>query len=289
MISSDNVDSSGQVSFDAVALHPHDDTPFSLSDSGNPLFETSFLSPDDVLLGRDALQRNIELLEDGSQRLAEVPYYTATFHKKERVNGQMYGPQVTSLKLRHKPFSVYMKWSVGDKGREVLYRDGKNNGKMLVRIGGWKGRLLPALNLDPRGSTAMKKSRYPITNLGVGNLMEILVRTRRLDLERDCGYRAWMKDSQMVKDRDCYQFELEYENPSFSSVYRKTVQYIDKETSIPIFIKNYTWPQFVADVDMDRLDESTMIEFYYYENLNLHANLTTSDFERSNKAYHFNR
>ena len=241
------------------------------------------------LQGREALQRNLELLEEGSRKLESIPYYTATFYKQERVHGELCDNQVVELKLRQQPFSVYMKWLAGDTGQELLYVDGDNNDNLLVRIGGWKGRLLPALNIDPFGSTAMKKSRYPVTELGVGCLTTTLIRDRRLDLQKKCGYRATLSPFHQCNERDCYYFELEYEHPSLSSIYRKTVQYIDQEWSLPIYIKNYTWPQCVSNVDRSQLDESTLIEFYSYADLDLKAKLAESDFSRANKSYRFKR
>jgi hypothetical protein len=241
------------------------------------------------LQGREALKRNLELLEKGSRKLQSIPYYTATFYKQERVKGELYGNQVVRLKLRQQPFSVYMKWLAGDTGQELLYVDGCNNDNLLVRVGGWKGRILPALNIDPHGATAMKKSRYPVTELGVGRLAATLIKDRRLDLQRGCGYRTRLSRIHKCNERDCYYFELEYEHPSLSSIYRKTVQYIDMELSLPIYIKNYTWPQCVSDVDMSQLDESTLIEFYSYADLDMEAKLADSDFTRANKTYRFKR
>jgi hypothetical protein len=241
------------------------------------------------LQGKDAILRNLELLEEGSRKLQSILYYTATFYKQERVNGELCENQVVQLKLRQEPFSVYMKWLAGATGQELLYIDGCNNGNLLVRIGGWKGRMLPALNIDPHGSTAMKTSRYPVTQLGVGRLAATLMRDRRRDLQRESGYFATLNQLQKCNERDCYYFELEYEHPSHSPTYRKTVQYIDKERSLPIYIKNYTWPQCVSDVDLSRLDESTLIEFYSYVDLDLEAKLADSDFSRTNTSYRFKR
>ncbi|MCH7990332.1 MAG: DUF1571 domain-containing protein [Planctomycetes bacterium] len=243
----------------------------------------------DELQGREAILRNLELLEEGSRKLESIPYYTATFYKQERVNGELCENQVVQLKLRQEPFSVYMKWLVGDTGQELLYVDGCNNDNLLVRMGGWKGRMLPALNIDPHGSTAMKKSRYPVTELGVGRLAATLIRDRRLDLQREYGYRATLSQFHKCNERDCYYFELEYTHQSLSSIYRKTVQYIDKELSLPIYIKNYTWPQCVNNVDKCQLDQSTLIEFYSYADLDLEAKLADSDFSRANTSYRFKR
>ena len=70
-------------------------------------------------------------------------------------------------KIRHEPFSVYMKWLSGDRGRQLIYVDGQNDGKLLVQPGGIKGRLTGVLSLDPSGTLAMSDSRYPIQTAGL--------------------------------------------------------------------------------------------------------------------------
>ncbi len=69
------------------------------------------------------------------------PDYTCTFYKQERIGSELGDGQSIELKMRHKPFSVYMKWLSGDKGREVLYVDGVDDNRMTVHPGGWKARI----------------------------------------------------------------------------------------------------------------------------------------------------
>ncbi len=132
-----------------------------------------------TLTGRMALLMNMLLLEKGCRYLETVPDYTATFSKQEFVGGTLSDNQVINLKCRHQPFSVYMKWLVGDKGQELLYVDGQNEEKMLVKMGGLKGRLVPTLKLDPLGSLAMQESRYPITKAGIKALAETIIDFRK--------------------------------------------------------------------------------------------------------------
>ncbi|RXL65447.1 DUF1571 domain-containing protein, partial [Citrobacter sp. AAK_AS5] len=73
--------------------------------------------------------------------------YTGTLVKRERINGQLLGYEYADIKVRHRqvrsgqtavPFSVYVKFlAPADlEGREVLYVEGKNNGKLIARRGG---------------------------------------------------------------------------------------------------------------------------------------------------------
>src|SRR5260221_10550891 len=89
---------------------------------------------------RLALKLHVALLELGQQRLEHFPDYTATFIKQERVDGaDLQELQTIQLKIRHKPFGVYMKWlEGGDVGRELLFAEGQYDDKLQVRLGGRK-------------------------------------------------------------------------------------------------------------------------------------------------------
>jgi len=66
---------------------------------------------------RIAMFMNMILLEQGRRRLGEASDYTCTFFKQERLGTELSEGQIMELKMRHKPFSVYMKWLNGEKGR----------------------------------------------------------------------------------------------------------------------------------------------------------------------------
>ena len=240
--------------------------------------------------GQRALLMNLLLLEHGRHKLAQIPSYTATFYKNELVGGSMTGAQVMQLKVRHEPFSVYMKWMIGDKGRELLYVNGQNSGDMLVKVGGWKGKMLPALKLNPTGSVAMNAARYPVTKLGLLELTSELIAYRRKDLENYRGLDCRMVDDQKLNGRKCYCFVLQYENPKVSELYRKTILYIDHELCLPVSIKNYSWPSDEQKkLTGTKFDEATLIEQYAYTKIRLTEKLADAEFDRKNKNYRFAR
>ena len=78
----------------------------------------------------------IQILEKGLEFLSKTPHYTAQFVKKELVNGELLDEQEMEMKVRHAPFSVYLKWVTGEAGREVLYVEGQNDGRMKAHPGG---------------------------------------------------------------------------------------------------------------------------------------------------------
>ena len=240
-----------------------------------------------VMSGRLALLFHLKMLEIGGLKLERISDYTATFVKQERVDGELTDRQVIQIKMRHAPFSIYMKWLVGDKGRQLLYVHGQNNGKMLVQLGGWKSRF-PALKLDPNGKLAMKESRYPITKAGLLELVRTAIDCRRSDLNNMNNVRCRVVEDQKFGKRNCYAFVIEYGSPKASETYRKCITYIDKDLSVPILVKNFAWPDETAAAEDEKsLDESTLVEYYSFSDIKLEPKLANSEFDRKNKIYRF--
>lgn len=234
------------------------------------------------------LERNIALLERGIARLESQSDYAAQFHKVERVDGAMQDEQVIFMKVRHQPFSVYFKWLTGDVGREVLYVDGLNDGKMLVHAGGWKARLLPVLKIDPLGSIALREARHPITRAGLLNLTKTLLENRRTDQVRNKGSVCRAVEGQQFNSRPCWCYVVEYDAPEFNETYRKSVSLIDQELLVPVCIQNYTWPSGKYE-NAAQLDAETLVESYSYTDIVFNQQLADVDFDTKNSAYTFRR
>ena len=68
----------------------------------------------------------------GVGNIQKIQDYSATLAKRERIGGKLLDYEYMFIKLRQKPFSVYMHF-LGPpslKGREVIYVQGQNNGNM---------------------------------------------------------------------------------------------------------------------------------------------------------------
>ncbi len=241
---------------------------------------------EDVLTGRWALMMQTMLLEKGLASFRSVSDYTATLHKQERIGGTLGEVQHVIVKMRHQPFSVYMKWKTFDKGRELIYVEGQNDGNLLVQPGGWKGRLTGTLSLDPHGRMAMSESRHPITEIGLARLAEKLLKYSYINIKRPNGWRCEMHASQKVQGRDCYLFVMKYNSPQVNETYRKSLQYIDKELSLPVRVVNYGWGQ---ETDPETIDEQTLIESYTWSDIRIDQRLASGDFDETNANYRFRR
>lgn len=241
---------------------------------------------------RVALHLHVALLELGRHRIERFPDYSATFFKQEKLDGEdIQEMQICQLKMRHEPFSVYMKWlEGGDVGRQVLYVNELHDGKMLVKLGGRKGTLLPILKLDPDGSLALKEARHPVTEMGLLKLADLIIKYRKRDLSLKQGVRWQMLADQKFLDHDCYCFVVEYDSKEIEPVYRKSITYIDKVHSLPVGVKNFGWPTVDTPLDDPQgFDEATLIENYGYKDLSFETRLSDADFDKANADYKFRR
>lgn len=231
------------------------------------------------------------LLAEASEALQrlrrEIPGYTCTFVKRERVEGKLMPTEQMRLKVRHQktvggavetPFSVYAFYEKSrTRGRELLFIDGQNDGRMLVRNG---GRRLPNLTLfiDPLGSLAMKGNRYPINTIGIEQLLQRLVTIG--SHEKQWGECEVMRTPGItVAGRDCTLIEIKHPVPRPYFQYYLTRIFKDEELVLPIRFEAYLWP----DEDDER---PSLLEQYTYLNLRLEAP-TDRDFDPDNEAYSF--
>jgi hypothetical protein len=232
------------------------------------------------------LQRKMELLQQGRDFLQAIPSYTAQFRKQEVVGRSLLDEQVMFMKYRQQPFSIYLLWSAGDPGREVLYVEGSNNGKLLAHDGGWRARL-PAFSLSPDSSLALRDSRYPITCAGFQGLMEMMLNVHREDLDRDRLASCEIESDVDCEGRPCEAFTTLHRNPEMSPVYRKSITLIDSEWHLPLQTTHFEWPQQGVAADSPELDQTTLIEFYQFSEVDFYPSLDDSDFSRSHPDYHF--
>lgn len=239
------------------------------------------------LSGRYALLMNILMLEKGVEFLSDIHSYTATFSKVERLEDGELEQQTMSLKVRQQPYSVYMKWITGDKGRELIYVDGANDGSMLVKLGGLKGRLLPTLRLDPFGSRAMAECRHPVTSAGIKEAAQELLRFRRKDLTQHEGVECKMLEDQKFDGRTCFCFMIQYKDRTYCADYRRSIVYLEKEHMMPVQICNYQWLDGAEDMSPEELADASICEDYRYTNLKVGLQFADAEFHKDHESYGF--
>ena len=117
--------------------------------------------------------------DDVVESYDHVRDYTALYEKVERAisHGE---PQKIRLSFR-KPLDVRLDW-LGDRStvdQVAVYRAGFNDGKVLARRSGLLGGLAGTIRVDPRDRLALQDSRHPITEVGLGHIIEQVAQDSR--------------------------------------------------------------------------------------------------------------
>lgn len=135
----------------------------------------------------------------------------------------------------------------------------------------------------------MKQSRYPVTDMGLRNLALKIINLRKQDLARASGVHWRLLPNEKCFDRDCVCLLVEYDSPAISAPIRKSLTYIDKELSLPVCVKSFTWPDARSQLKGDQGDDATLIELYGYKDVRFDIGLKDRDFDQSNDEYAFSK
>ncbi|MBN1588235.1 MAG: DUF1571 domain-containing protein [Pirellulales bacterium] len=199
--------------------------------------------------------------------------YSAVLVKRERgTDGKLGEEQWMHIKIRHKPFSVYMLFLKPRnlKGQEVIYVEGANNGNMLAHGTGIKA-ALGTLSLKPTSPIAMRDQHYPITELGLRNLIERLLEVGSNDTRyRECEVKFF--EGAKINQRDCTCIQVVHPVPRRSFLFHMARIYVDRELNVPIRYESYDWPKEPGG-------DPELIEEYTYLNLKINNGFTDSDFD----------
>ncbi len=237
-----------------------------------------------------ALASVLQRAEAAYQRMAtEIHDYTCILTKRERIDGRMQGPETIYLKVRHHqsssalgehPFSVYLRFlrPATLRDREVLYVQGRHDGRMIVRNG---GTVLPFVttSLPPDSAAAMQESRYPITEIGVKTLTRRLIEVGQEKLGDDnCEVRV--VPGARINGRYCTMIQVEHRERREYQDFHFVRVFIDDQLELPVYYVAYDWPR-------DEESPSVLLEEYTYTDIQLNVGLNDRDFDHRNENYLF--
>ena len=211
----------------------------------------------------------------------DVKDYTCVVVKQERIGGTLNPPEFMQGKIRQQPFSVYLKFlkPEADKGREVIYVSGANDGNLVAREGSGLKRAIGFVFLKPNGIVAMQDNRYPITEIGVSNLIDRLIEVGKQDRNfGECEVHFYKNAK--VNKRVCTLIEVIHPKPRTNFRFHKARIYIDDELQVPIRYEAYQWPKVEGE-------EPPLDEAYTYLDMKLNVGLTDADFDYRNPNYRF--
>lgn len=217
------------------------------------------------------LDEPIQLLSKAQQTYTRVKDYTCTLVKQEQVGGKVQPEHVIEMKFRQQPFSVYMKWN-GPRamnGQEVSFVAGRNDNMMRVRSPGIL-RAVGFVSIHPRDPRAVEQSRHTIVEAGIGNLIARCLNDWQK--ERNMNRTQVRVADYMFNKRPCTRLEIVQTEVDPKSYCYRTVMYLDKQTTLPVRIECYDWPQQGGPAGGE------LLEVYSYVNMRFNTGLTDSDF-----------
>jgi hypothetical protein len=214
----------------------------------------------------------LRLLEGMKQAYSLVDHYTAIFLIQERIDQELGPPQRLALKFK-KPLKIYLRWLQGQhEGRQALYPAGVDGNELWVRQPLLVGTV--TVSLDPHSPRARKGSRHPITEVGIGRLLDFIVDNASLALQR--GELTIQAGGQRTTfDRPTQRYRLHFPADPARGYYCMTALIdVDREHRLPIYAEIFDW-------------HGQLVERYGYLDLRLNPGLTDEDFDPKNPAYGF--
>jgi hypothetical protein len=145
-----------------------------------------------------------------------------------------------ALKVRENPFSVALKFNSPYRGRQVIYVEGENDGKMLVKPEGFKA-IVGTLSIDPHGDQALAENRHPITQAGLSSMVRLVLSQWKSELKQED-----LHDVEISEDKStgqtCRKIQVVRSSQTPGIPFHMTCLYLSQETKLPVRIENYDWP-----------------------------------------------
>jgi hypothetical protein len=131
----------------------------------------------------------------------------------------------------------------------------------------------------PDGPMAMQGRRYPLTEIGITNLVRRLVEVGQHDVQYGECEVKYFKDTK-INDRICTMIQVVHPVPRDTFRFYLARLYVDDQLKLPIRFESYLWPQ-------EPDGQPILSEEYTYVDLKLNNGFTDEDFSTKNPKYHF--
>lgn len=226
------------------------------------------------------LMPTLRWAQTGLKSIEQLHGYTARVVKRERVDGKVGDYEYMYVKVRHRPFSVYMYFlgPTNIKGQEVIYVEGANDGKMWAHAVGIRG-MIGTVEIKPTNPLAMAGQRYPITELGIQNLVRRLLEIGEKDTKYGECEVSFLEGAK-IETRPCTCIQVVHPVPRRNFLFHVARIYVDDELNIPIRYEAHDWPK-------GKDGKPELIEEYTYLDFTPNDKLSDSDFDYRNPNYNF--
>jgi len=220
----------------------------------------------------------IRWAETSKAAAEQIRDYTATLQKQENIGGKVQEEQVIDIKVRHRPFSAYLKFREPKKmsGQEAIWIPSRNDGKVVAHGVGLE-KTLGTQQLDPEGYLAMRGCKYSVKELGILRLVDTFLEVGKKDAKHgECD--VTYTESVKTAGRECRLIQIMHPTQRDYFIFYLARIYVDKELNVPIRYESYGWPSKPGE-------QPVLLEKYTYSALKLNVGLTDADFSPKNPSY----
>jgi hypothetical protein len=204
--------------------------------------------------------------------------YEALFEKRELIDGRLVASKI-NLKIREKPFSVYLKFQTPNEGREVIYVDGKNEGLLFAHEVGIKS-IAGTVSLATNSPRAMEGNKYPLTMIGMRKMLDQVIAQWEAETKFGETEVKYYPDNPKFGEIDFKAIVSTHPQPRKQFKFHMTRLYLEKETNLPFRLEQFGFPQ--------KNDKAPLVvEEYTYTKLKKNLSLTDRDFDTKNPSYAF--
>jgi hypothetical protein len=201
--------------------------------------------------------------------------------KQENINGTLHEAQTMEIKIRHQPFSVYTKFQFPKKvlGQQAIYVRGQNDDKLIAHGVGLQ-KAFGTHRLDPNGIIARNGNKYPITEMGILNLVDKLLEVGYRDSKFFGECEVTYTEGVQVAGRECTVIRVSHPVPRPHFTFHIANVYVDKELNLPTRYESFDWPGKAGETPK-------LIEAYMYMDIKINVGLADADFDHTNPEYGF--
>ncbi len=211
--------------------------------------------------------------------------FTCRLVKRERIDGYLQDYQFIDMRAREAihqggqvvaPFAIYLYFLAPTKvaGRRVLYVDGQNEGKMLVRNGG-KHFDYVVVKVDPDGDSAKDESLVPITESGFNRVLSQMINVLERHAKADpTGENTSIEriEGAKLNKRPCHVIRIVHPKKQSGLEFHVANVFIDDALHIPVRVDFSDWPKFAQS-------KPPLMAEYTYTDLKVNVGLTDRDFK----------
>jgi hypothetical protein len=213
------------------------------------------------------------MLGDARSAHVKIRDYSGVFTRQERIQGTLSSEQVGEIKVRTSPVGVYVRFGIpaGTAGMEVAYTASRRDGKVRYRQPGAAGRN-GMLKLDPDDPRFLAENRHPVTDWGIGPLIELIARSTAREKLLNNPVEVHTADFQFAR-KNVTQYEIYMRRPHALRYAAKMVVFIDKETKLPVRFEAYDDPKAGAMT-------GELLEAYSFTDLKYNTGIGENTFDR---------